>query len=159
LNYNSLFSEGNNLASRLASRDSKYLLLLNSDVQILRGDWLAQLLSKHKPGATSLGVVFSTPSVPVPRLDGYCFLIDKSLYHKFGLDEARFQWFWAITRLQANLLSEGKCVRGFAEHENHLLHFGGKSGAGFSIARGLDADINEIRSWFSSGFPILERQF
>jgi len=42
LNYNLLFSKGNNLARCLASEDSKYLLLLNSDVSINKDGWLAE---------------------------------------------------------------------------------------------------------------------
>lgn len=159
LNYNSLFAGGNNIAARLADRNSTHFLLLNSDVQILRADWLSKLLSEHKPGATSLGVVFSNPSVPVPRLDGYCFLVDRDLYEKFGLDECRFQWWWAVTKLQGDLLADRKCVRGFAEHDDYLRHFGGKSGDGFKGAKGMDVELKEIFSWFPNGFPTLEKRF
>lgn len=158
LNYNSLFAGGNNIAARLAAKDSKYFLLLNSDVQVMRPDWLGKLLAEHKPGASSYGVVPGIPSVPIPRLDGFCFLVDRDLYDKFGLDESRFQWNWAVTYLQANLLACGKVVRGFAEHGEFLLHFGGKSGAGFSGAKGLDTQVKEVHSWFTNGFPILEER-
>ena len=42
LNYNLLFSKGNNLLRCLADEDSKYLLLLNSDVSINKDGWLAE---------------------------------------------------------------------------------------------------------------------
>jgi hypothetical protein len=154
LNHNSLFAGGNNIAARLAADDSEYFLLLNSDVQILSADWLARLLSEHKSGATSYGVVRSKN---IPRLDGYCFLIDRELYEKYKLDEDRFQWTWAVTRLQAELLSAGKCVRGFADHSKYLVHFGGKSGKkGFAKAKGIDTDKNEVNTWFGGKFPDIE---
>jgi hypothetical protein len=158
LNYNSLFAGGNNIAARLAASDSRYFLLLNSDVQIMRADWLSRLLSEHRTGATSLGVVVSNRFIPIPRLDGYCLLVDRELYEKFGLDESRFQWWWAVTRLQAELLADGKCVRGFAEHQEYLRHFGGKSGSDFATAKGMDTEVKEVLSWFPNGFPVLEEQ-
>ena len=158
LNYNSLFAGGNNIASRLADPKSRYFLLLNSDVQIMRADWLSRLMSEHRSGATSLGVVPSNQFFPIPRLDGYCFLIDRELYEQFGLNESRFQWFWAVTKLQADLLANGKCVRGFAGHQKYLVHFGGKSGSGYTNAKGMDTEVKEILSWFPNGFPILEER-
>lgn len=41
---NDLFAKGNNIAASLASSDSDYYLLLNSDVQINSSDWLQNLL-------------------------------------------------------------------------------------------------------------------
>ena len=42
LNYNLLFSKGNNLMRNLADEDSKYLLLLNNDVSINKDGWLVE---------------------------------------------------------------------------------------------------------------------
>ena len=41
---NDLFAKGNNIAARLASEDSDYYLLLNSDVEIKSPDWLDKLI-------------------------------------------------------------------------------------------------------------------
>ena len=128
LNYNSLFAEGNNVASRLARPDATHFLLLNSDIEIRDPNWLKVLLNSHEEGITSYGVV---PSNPIARVDGYCFLIDKPLYQKHLLDESH-QWWWAITKLQA------------------LHHFGGKSGKGFKKAKGMDINPDEVIGWFNN---------
>jgi cellulose synthase/poly-beta-1,6-N-acetylglucosamine synthase-like glycosyltransferase len=146
LNYNSLFAEGNNVASRLARPDATHFLLLNSDVEIRDPNWLKVLLNSHEEGITSYGVV---PSNPIARVDGYCFLIDKPLYQKHLLDESH-QWWWAITKLQAKVLTDGYSVKGYAEHEQYLHHFGGKSGKGFKKAKGMDINPDEVIGWFNN---------
>ncbi len=144
LNYNSLFAAGNNVASSFADPAATHFLLLNSDVEIRRSDWLQVLLENHERGITSYGVVTGKP---VTRVDGYCLLIDRDLYEKHRLDES-FEWFWSITKLQATVLGEGHSVKGFSEHERLLHHFGGKSGKAFRGAKGMRVDRGEVVSWF-----------
>lgn len=150
LDHNSLFSKGNNIASRLADPRSSHLLLLNSDVEIRSPHWLAGLLSSHQGGMTAYGVVRIGE---IPRIgeasvvDGYCVLIDRELYQKYLLDEA-YQWWWSVTKLQAQLLNDGYVVKGYDEHEKYLHHFGGKSGKGYKHAKRMDMDREEIASWF-----------
>jgi hypothetical protein len=142
---NTLFAGGNNLASKLVSNDVTHFLLLNSDIEIRRHDWLSTLVQNHCPGLTSFGVVEGSP---VDRLDGYCLLIDREIYEKYRLDE-EFQWYWAVTRLQACALEDGYSVQGFAEHEQYLHHFGGKSGPGFIGAKGMDTESQRVIDWFA----------
>ncbi len=144
LNYNSLFAEGNNIASRLANPHSTHLLLLNSDVEIRGSDWLRLLLDAHKPGISSYGVVHGHP---ITRVDGYCLLIDSVLYHKRLLDES-FEWWWSITKLQAEILAAGFSVQGFENHEHQLHHFGGKSGDDFRGAKGMNVAPELVKGWF-----------
>jgi hypothetical protein len=142
---NTLFAGGNNLAAKLATSEATHFLLLNSDIEIRRSDWLLTLVECHRPGLTSFGVVEGSP---VDRLDGYCLLIDREIYEKYQLDEA-FQWYWAVTRLQALALVDGYAVQGFAEHEEYLHHFGGKSGPGFVGAKGMDTESQKVIGWFA----------
>jgi len=144
LDYNSLYAEGNNIASRLAGSDATHLLLLNSDVEVRSPDWLTVLTREHEEGASSFGVVRGDP---ISRLDGYCFLVDKRLFDQFQLDES-YQWFWAVTKLQAELLNAGYSVRGYDSHDDYLLHFGGKSGTDFRSARGMGVDREQVVAWF-----------
>lgn len=144
LNYNSLFAEGNNIASRLADQKSKYYLLLNSDVEIRDPLWLRKLIDKHERGITSYGLVKDNP---ITRVDGYCLLIDSDLYRKYQLN-GDFQWWWSVTKLQAEVLVDGFAVKGYEEHEEQVHHFGGKSGQDFRKAKGLQTDPKEIVSWF-----------
>lgn len=144
LNHNSLFAAGNNCAASLAAADASHFLLLNSDVEIRNPDWLKVLLENHERGITSFGVVNKRP---IPRVDGYCLLIDRELYQAHGLDES-LQWFWSVTKLQAKVLVEGNRVRGFVDHEAFLHHFGGKSGKGYRGAEGMKTKRDDVVSWF-----------
>ena len=139
---NDLFAKGNNIAARLASEDSDYYLLLNSDVEIKSPDWLDKLidLMPEEGGIASFGAVQSAPK----RADGYCMMINADLYNKYKLDE-HFQWWWGVTKLESQVLKEGKKVIAVDDHEEYIHHFGGKSGKGFSDATGMDVDMDEVK--------------
>ena len=145
---NDLFAKGNNIAARLASEDSDYYLLLNSDVEIKSPDWLDKLieLMPEEGGIASFGAVQSAPK----RADGYCMMINADLYNKYKLDE-HFQWWWGVTKLESQVLKEGKKVIAVDDHEEYIHHFGGKSGKGFSDATGMDVDMDEVKKWFADG--------
>lgn len=144
LDENTLFAGGNNIGATLASEDSTHVLLLNSDVEVRDPLWLHKLLKMHRRGATAYGFV---PGEPWPRADGYCFLIDKDLYLKYRLDE-EFQWWWAVTKIQAELLREGLSVQAVDEHDSLIYHFGGKSGQSFRKAKGMQLNQEIVQSWF-----------
>ena len=145
---NDLFAKGNNIAARLASEDSDYYLLLNSDVEIKSPNWLDKLieLMPEEGGIASFGAVQSAPN----RADGYCMMINADLYNKYKLDEY-FQWWWGVTKLESQVLKEGKKVIAVDDHEEYIHHFGGKSGKGFSDATGMDVDMDEVKKWFEDG--------
>lgn len=149
LDRNSLFAEGNNLAAQMADPGATHYLLLNSDIEVKNGDWLRHLLDMHERGITSYGIA------PDPeRADGYCLLIDADLYNRFKLDEGH-QWWWAVTKMQALVLHAGFPVRGFAEHERYLHHFGGRSGSAFRNAKGMNVSRDEVMGWFADKRPIV----
>jgi len=149
--YNTLFAAGNNILSSVADKNADYFLLLNSDIEIRDDNWLDNLLKVHKRGITSYGVVESEPF----RVDGYCYLIDADLYRKYLLDDHNFQWFWAITKQQAQILTDGYSVQGFKEHEDRLHHFGGKSGNDFYGAEGMSTPMKVSKEWFKGKKPKL----
>lgn len=145
---NDLFAGGNNIAATLADKESDYYLLLNSDVEIKSDDWLERLvaLMPEEGGIVSYGAVTSSPK----RADGYCMLISADLYNKYKLDEG-FQWWWSVTKLESQVLKEGKSIIAIKNHEEYIHHFGGKSGKGYKDAKGMDVDMNEVEKWFSTG--------
>ena len=150
---NTLFAEGNNIAASLVSPEATHFLLLNSDVEIKSPGWLRHLLDVHVRGMTAYGV-----AVEPDRVDGYCLLVDADLYRKHPLDEGH-QWWWAVTKQQATILNEGYSVRGYAEHEQYLHHFGGKSGSAFKNAKGMNVTREEVLSWFNGLTPtVIDRQ-
>lgn len=149
---NALFAGGNNIAAANADPAATHFLLLNSDIEVRDPTWLRHLLDIHKsPGITAYGVV---PSKPL-RVDGYCLLIDATLYRdKRGLDEGH-QWWWAVTKLQAEIISAGLHVQGYYDHDDRLIHFGGKSGTSFKGAKGMNVTRKEVIGWFGGRTPLV----
>jgi glycosyltransferase involved in cell wall biosynthesis len=145
LERNTLFAPANNIGAAATSRSAGYVLLLNSDTEVRHPDWLLRLLGLHERGATAYGFV---KSGPVPRADGYCLLVDRDLFIAYGLDE-NFEWHWAVTKLQAELLKAGHAVRAVREHDHLLYHFGGKSGEPPSSAKGMRVGREDVVVWFA----------
>ena len=142
---NTLFAKGNNIAFKLVDKRSDKVLLLNSDIDIRNPYWLKEMLKRYKKGIFTLGVCKPDPYL---RVDGFCFMIDKNLYGKYLLDE-NYEWWWSITKLQAQVLSEGYSVIGVKNYQNLLYHYGGMSGSDFKNAKGMDIDGNEVIKWFN----------
>jgi glycosyltransferase involved in cell wall biosynthesis len=148
---NTLFARGNNLAFEQSCPDSQYILLLNSDVEIRDKNWLLKLLSIHARGATALGVCENNP---ITRGDGFCFLIDRDLYAKYRLDE-EFEWWWSVTKLQAQLLIDGYTVSAVRNYADLLYHYGGQSGTEWKKAKGMYVDREKIKKWFPKNNHVL----
>lgn len=146
LKENIYFAKGNNVESQLCDKNSDKIILINSDVEIRNAKWLDIMLRYHKKGATCLGVCENNPYT---RGDGYCFLINKECFYKYGLDE-KFEWWWSVTKLEAQLLRDGYDVTAIRNHENILHHFGGMSGKAWKKSKGLEIEGNEIISWFKN---------
>jgi GT2 family glycosyltransferase len=145
---NLLFAEANNVGVAAAPRDCDLVLLLNSDTEVNDPNWLARLIDLHRGGATALGAVIGEP---VTRAEGYCLLVDRAAYLEVGgLDEA-YQWWWSVTLLQAELLRRGRQVRAVPEHDELLVHHGGKSGDDWQDAAGMDVTPEQVRGWFAGG--------
>lgn len=140
---NTLFAKGNNIAASLASPSATHLLLLNSDIEVLDGMWLKNMLAVHRSGVTACQIHHHPR-----RVDGWCFLIDAPLYQKHQLDE-KHQWWWSVTKLQAMVLNEGLTVQGIKEYKHFITHFGGKSGDAFKAAQGMDVPQSESAGWFN----------
>lgn len=145
---NSFFAGGNNIAVSHANNNAQFILLLNSDVEIKSPHWLSSLLSFMQPnvGAVSYGACRNEPI----RADGYCILLRKEMYDKYGMNED-FQWFWSMTQLESNILCEGFDIIAIEDHEKMIHHFGGKSGDAWKTAAGMDVDMAEVIQWFNSG--------
>ena len=153
LESNRLFSKGNNVGVRIAPEESNYILLLNSDVEILDPLWLKKLLDIHKEGITTYGACVGGKFPN--RGDGYCFLIDRKLYEKYWLDES-FPWFWSITKLQGEILSEGYSVQAIKEHENIIKHYGGSSGDAYKKCKNsTEIDLQKVKSWFGENEVVI----
>lgn len=142
---NTLFAKGNNTASLACDEKSDYILLLNSDVEIRDKDWLKLLLENHKRGAIAFGLCEGNPYT---RADGYCFLIDKDLYLEYKLDE-NFEWWWSVTKLQAQLLKDEYNVSAVRDHDHLLYHYGGASGKSWRNSKGMNIEGKQVKEWFN----------
>ena len=148
LESNRFFSKGNNVGVKISPEESNYVLLLNSDVEILDPMWLKRLLDVHKEGITTYGACVGGKFPN--RGDGYCFLIDRKLYEKYWLDES-FPWFWGITKLQAEVLKGGYPVQVIRNHKNIIKHYGAGSGDAFAaLDNSIKIDLSAVESWFEN---------
>jgi glycosyltransferase involved in cell wall biosynthesis len=145
-NENTFFAKGNNLAFSFCNENSKYVLFLNSDVEIVSSSWLSEMLKLHTRGATSYGLAVSIEGRDFA--DGYCILFDKELYNKHKLDE-KYQWFYAMAKTEALLLKDGYDVKAVKDHDHLLRHFGGKSGDAFKNAKNTDGLDYLYDKWLS----------
>jgi len=143
LDQNTFFAEGCNIGVAMTARDVTHILLLNTDCEILDSDWLRRIVAVHKEGATGLRYVTSGAW---PRADGFCLLVDRHCWEQ-GLDE-NFQWWWAVTGLEARLLRQGREVQAVSNYEDVLVHHGGKSGQAFKNAKSANTTKATVAEWF-----------
>ncbi len=121
---NTFFSGGNNLGAIKASRNSKYLIFLNSDTEIRNPYWL-NILMKNKPKE---GIIsFGKTDIPVIRPDGWCMMVDKKIYKYLGGLNEEFKMDWGITEFTAKVLNQGYEVKSIINPNNFVYHFGQKS--------------------------------
>lgn len=146
LDENTLFAKGNNLGSKLCDSKSEKILLLNSDIDIRNKEWLSEMEKRYEKGIFTLGVCENDPHI---RVDGYCFMIDKDLYTQYLLDE-NYEWWWSITKLQAQVLQAGYSVKGVKKCTNLIFHYGGMSGPDFKNAKGMEIEFKKVREWFGN---------
>ncbi len=152
LNENTLFSPGCNLGVAIAPRDAEKILLLNPDTKVEDSGWLSKLVRMHEvPGVVAYGRAHGGP---IDRADGYCFLVDRRTWDAVGGLDETYEWWWAITKFQAEVLRMNRCVVAVENHDHLLRHFGGKSGDAWRDAKGMDTPHEEIASWFSDLPPI-----
>lgn len=128
---NMFFAAGNNMAAAMADPNSKYVLLLNSDIRIKDPSWLSKMYELKKNGDFS-AVGYGFCNHP-KRVDGYCLLVDRKVFLKYGLDED-FPWWGGVTKLQYEILRDGGRVLAVDNHDNVVYHYGGRSGKDYKKA-------------------------
>lgn len=163
---NNYFSEGNNIGYRHTHPESEYILLLNSDVAFLRGDWLTKLVgwaegtTQYRPAVWDF-----KPTQPSPgprdivsagwshdinvtpghaRPEGFCLLIRRSVWQDMSPD---FPWHYGIDEMI------GKCVRAGARcgvlfnYAPYFVHREGGSGKNHIEIRNTREP--DIAAWLS----------
>jgi GT2 family glycosyltransferase len=129
---NRLWCAGCNQGIRQAAASSRYVLLLNPDIEVLRDDWLDRMvaIAESEPRVGLVGTRHQyRPIAPVYGwLDGQCLLAQRSLIEEVGLlDEARFPWGGAPQLLAVQAALRGWRYKVVPPWERLVVHHGHKS--------------------------------
>lgn len=146
---NHMFAEGNNIGVRNSHPDSKYLLLLNSDVAFLRPDWLTKLvawmegtieytpsiwgLHPAQPHAGPRDIVsagFSYDPNVLPgrmRPEGFCCMIRRSVWRDISTD---FPWHYGLEEAIALSIRDGAKCGVLSQYPTYFVHREGGSAPG-----------------------------
>ncbi len=127
---NRLWSAGNNQGLQAASKDSQFLLLLNSDVKVLRPTWLKRL---QRPmhlypqvgiSGTQYNFFYYRPNYGA--IDGCCFMIRKPLLDQVGLLDENYPWNGAGFAYTVKAWAKGWFYY-HVEEPDLLIHYGKRS--------------------------------
>ena len=93
---NRLWAPGNNQGIELAKDRAEFVILMNSDIKILRSDWLQRLeaLANSEERIGIVGPVWNTfPYKPVyGAVDGCCFMIRSEVIREIGYLDEKYPW-------------------------------------------------------------------
>lgn len=144
---NNYFSEGNNIGVRSSNPESKYILMLNSDVAIIHPDWLTKLVgwmegttpykpsvwgfqpSEPRPGprdAVSYGWSHDVNVVPGnARPEGWCFMIRREFWQDMSPD---FPWHYGFEEMVGKVARAGARIGVLFNYAPYVIHREGGSG-------------------------------
>lgn len=163
---NHFFSEGNNIGVRHSNPKSKYILLMNSDVAILRPEWLVKVIAwmegtiKYEPSVWGLvptqpdpgprdivSVGWAHDATVVPsraRPEGFCCMFRRSVWRDMSPD---FPWLYGFEEMTARVVRNGAKCGVLSQYSPYLIHREGASGR---IIDGTvtDTRVSDIAAWF-----------
>jgi glycosyltransferase involved in cell wall biosynthesis len=137
---NKWFSEGNNIGVANTNPESKYILLLNSDVAFLRPDWLSKMIAwMEGVPDTEPSVWGFKPTVPTAgprdivsigwsydenlpskaRPEGWCLMFRRKAWREFSPD---FPHYYGIEEAVAKSIREGNKAGVLFNYANYLVH-------------------------------------
>jgi len=132
---NRLWCPATNQALAAAHPDSKYFLLLNSDVEVIRPDWLERLIAILESGAR-VGITGTQhnyrPLGPTfGAVDGHCFMVRRELWDdpEIGPLDERYPWNGSPYVFTARAWSRGYIYRLHPPRPRLLIHHGARSRA------------------------------
>jgi glycosyltransferase involved in cell wall biosynthesis len=162
---NLYFSEGNNVGVRLTDPDSPYILLMNSDVAVMRPDWLVKLLAwmegtaeyrptvwglmPTQPKGGPLDIVsagWSHDASVEPshaRPEGWCCLFRRSVWR--DLNPAH-PWHNGFEQATAESVRAGARCGVLFNYALYLVHREGASGGAVGFT---ETEPPNIASWFA----------
>lgn len=129
---NKLWAAGCNQGMQAAGDDVTHILLLNSDIEIRRADWLQRLVAVAEASpetgmvGTKQNFIYIWPTFG--SLDGECLLIKKTLIDEIGLlDSERFPWSGSPIDYAAKAFQKGYRYKLMPSQPELLTHYNGKS--------------------------------
>lgn len=162
---NSYFSEGNNIGVRSTNPNSKYILLLNSDVGFLRGDWLVKLIAWMEGTAEYSPTIWgSKPTQPSPgprdivsagwshdanvdgnvRPEGWCCMFRREVWRNLSPE---LPWHYGFEEAIANSVRNGAKCGVLFNYAPYMIHREGGSGKGAGEAKYERQP--DLTAWFS----------
>jgi GT2 family glycosyltransferase len=129
---NSLYAAANNQGILASDEQSGYILFLNSDVEVLRGDWLSKMIEviESKPNVGIVGPQHNfRPTGPVfGAIDGFCWMIRRELVDEVGLlDAERFPWNGSPNDFAVRAFCKGWIYKHLDPRLEIVCHFGSRS--------------------------------
>jgi len=144
---NHYFSEGNNIGVRHSNPGSEYILMLNSDIEILHPSWLSKMI-EWMEGVPDNVVPFkwsTVPAVPSPgprdivsygwsydkqvpgdaRLEGFCLLIRRTVWQDISPD---FPFGYGTSEMICNMIKAGAKAGMLCRSQPYIRHHIGGSG-------------------------------
>lgn len=173
---NHMFSEGNNIGFRNSDPGSKYILLLNSDVGVIRPDWLTKQVAwmegtiETKPSIwglrptvvepgprdiISFGFAWDTNVLPsMMRPEGFCCLIRRSVWVDLSPD---IPWHGGFEEAMAIAIRNGAKCGVLSQYPPYLVHREGGSAPGTWTCGPVEAPPTnytnirqpDIATWFA----------
>lgn len=162
---NSYFSEGNNIGVRASNPASEYILLLNSDVGFMRGDWLVKLIRWMEGNAQPTPTIWgSKPTVPPDgpldivsagwshdvnvdgqvRPEGWCCLFRRAAWRDLSPD---LPWLYGFEEAIALSVRAGARCGVLCNYAPYMIHREGGSGKAAIVAKYVRQP--DLAAWFS----------
>lgn len=162
---NSYFSEGNNIGVRASNPASEYILLLNSDVGFLRGDWLVKLIAWMEGTAYSEPTIWCTKPTVAPegpldivscgwshdanvdgnvRPEGWCLMFRRECWREFSPD---LPWHYGMEESVAQSVRAGARCGVLFNYAPYMIHREGGSGKAAAVAEYVRQP--DLTKWFS----------
>lgn len=165
---NHMFSEGNNIGVRHASPESEYVLLLNSDVGIIRGDWLEKMIAwmegtaKYEPNIWGLKPTVVQPGpfdiisfgwshdaniLPgLCRPEGFCCMFRKTKWRDMSPD---FPYYYGFEEMVGNVVRDGARCGVLWNYAKYFIHREQGSGGKGIANQIVNRRTPDIGGWFA----------
>lgn len=164
---NHMFSGGNNIGVAHSNPESEYILLLNSDVAIMRPDWLTKQVgwmegtTQYEPSVwgthptkvrggpfdiVSIGWSHDASVEPSHcRPEGWCCMIRRSVWTDISED---FPWHYGMEEMLANAVRNGARCGVLSQYGHYVIHREGASGKKH-MTHVVNTRVPDMAGWFA----------